>query len=144
MSQYQVSRLAVTDAANVSLSETVALITSGIVTKTTSDTLSVSATEGRSLYVTLDVTDTVSVSVSDASVLVTPTQSLAPTDTLSISVDEDAVRGIFTGVIDFPTYDDVLVSVADTALVDPNVLQTVRPMRIRIIPRIARIRIVAL
>jgi hypothetical protein len=139
------NHLAVVDTASVSLSETVALVQAGVTVKTGTDTLSVTLTEASAVNVTVSVTDTVSVSVTDASVLLTPTQFITGSDTLSVSATEDTpLLGIFTGILDVLASDTLTVGVLETAnmaVFDPPVVS--RPFRIRIVPRTARIRIVA-
>jgi hypothetical protein len=139
------NHIGVTDNVTTTLSETISLLQSGVTAKTASDTVSVSMAESVTVNVTLAITDTVSVSLTDTSSLLTPAQFVAVTDTLSVSLTEDTpLLGIFTGILDILSADIVQVGFVESAVRDLYVPPVeVRPFRIRIIPRSARIRIIA-
>lgn len=128
-----------TDTYSVSISETIGLIQLGVVPITTTDTWSVSGTESSVVSVSLATTDTWSVSSTDTSVLSTPALVVATSDTYSVSATESAILGIFTGVLQITVTDIYAFSAAESS----NLVQITpsRPMRIRIQPLTARIRI---
>jgi len=133
------------DTVQVQLSETISLLQSGVTLKTASDTLSVTLTETSSVGVSLAVSDTASVSVADTSGLVTPSVSVDVTDTLSVSLTEGTpLLGVFSGVLDITASDILVVSTVESGISNNYVpTAAIRPFRIRIVPRTARIRIVS-
>jgi hypothetical protein len=135
------NNIAAFDTLSVSITENIALIQSGVTLKTASDTVSVTLTETTAISVTVEVTDTASVTFSgETATLTTPVEVVVASDTLSVSVDEAALLQVFTGINPLSVSDSAFVSLLESATI---VARTpVDPYRIRIIPRMARIRII--
>lgn len=127
------------DSANVSISETIALVQSGVTPVTTTDTVSTTLTETSAVNVTVVTSDTTSVTLTDSSSLSTSSQSITTSDTVSVSVGDASLIAIFSGILQLQDSDDVIVAVSETSEVDQIVDR--RPMAIRIIPLGTRISI---
>jgi len=121
-----------TDTVSASLSETIALVQSGVTPVTTSDTVATSVAEISAVNVTVVTADAVSVSLTDTSNLSTSSQSITASDTVSISVGEGSLIGIFSGILQFQSSDDLIVDISEVSTIDQVVDR--RPMAIRIIP----------
>lgn len=133
------NRIDSVDTLSIGLSETVALVQSGVTLKTASDTASVTLTESVALSVTLDVSDTCSVTFSgETATVATPVEAITVNDTLSVSVDDASLIEVFTGVLTLAVADDVRVSVVDTAVRQDIVEVTVSRITFRL--RQSRIR----
>jgi|SRR5689334_917874 len=128
-----------TDIANVSISETIALVQSGVTPVTTTDTVSTSLTEASAVSVTLVTSDTTSVTLTDASTLSTSSQSVITADTVSVTVGDASLIGIFSGILQLQSSDDVVMGCSEDSTV--NQIVDRRPMAIRVIPLSTRISI---
>lgn len=128
------------DSANVTLSETVGLVIVGITTITSTDTVSTHLTEASAVNVTVITGDTTNVTLTDSSSLSTSAQFITTSDTVSVSVGDASLLGIFTGVLQFTSDDSLNVSVDDESSLD--IIVPTKPMRMRIHPLKTRIQII--
>lgn len=135
-----VRRYEATDDWTIAWTESVELAISGVTLKTGTDTWSASWTEAVTLSVTLDATDTWTVDWSEAGALDVVGEQITATDTWSVSFTEDVLLNIFTGLITRTGDDTWAVSWSESGEVLART--PVDPLRIRIIPRPAQIRIV--
>lgn len=130
------------DNATVTLSETVALVQQGVLAISTSDTISVALTESSGTSVAIVTTDTVNVALGEASTLTTPIVLVDTSDTVSISLTDTSVLGIFSGVLQFFSQDELDIAfgeISELLQITPS-----KPALIRIQPKTARIQIVPL
>lgn len=137
------NRLDVIDTLSSSVSEAIALVQAAIISKPVSDTLSVTLTDASAVNVTVAVTDTLSTTLSaETSAVATFTQLIDVMDTLSVSVADATTLQVFTGVLAMSVADVVSISLAESAT--QSIFIPTKPLRIRIMPKSARIRITSI